>query len=87
VRADDPKIGRLLEEVKEREALGYAYEGADASFELLARRVLGEVRDYFKVERFSVNVERRFNATGKLVTVAEAIVKVRIGRSGDDLRR
>ncbi len=78
VRADDPKIGRLLEEVKEREALGYAYEGADASFELLARRVLGEVRDYFKVERFSVNVERRFNATGKLVTVSEAIVKVRI---------
>ncbi|MGB6588858.1 MAG: citramalate synthase, partial [Pseudolabrys sp.] len=35
---DDPRIGRLLEIVKEREALGYAYETADASFELLARR-------------------------------------------------
>ena len=34
---------RLLDAVKEREALGYAYESADASFELLARRVLGEV--------------------------------------------
>lgn len=76
---DDPRVGRLLDEVKEREALGYAYEAADASFELLARRILGEVRDYFDVERFSVNVERRHNALGQLVTVSEAIVKVRVG--------
>ena len=40
---DDPRIGRLLEIVKEREAIGYAYEAADASFELLARRTLGKV--------------------------------------------
>lgn len=78
VRSDDPKIGRLLEQVKEREALGYAYEGADASFELLARRVLGGVPEFFDVERFSVNVERRHNAVGQLVTVSEAIVKVRV---------
>jgi 2-isopropylmalate synthase len=37
------------------------------------------VPDYFTVERFSVNVERRYNAVGDLVTVAEAIVKVRVG--------
>jgi len=42
--------------VKEREAQGFAYEAAGASFELLARRVLGQVPDYFTVERFSVNV-------------------------------
>ena len=40
---DDPRIGRLLEIVKEREAQGYAYEAADASFELLARRTFGTV--------------------------------------------
>ncbi len=79
VAKDDPRIGRLLDEVKERESLGFAYEAADASFELLARRVLGEARDYFEVERFSVNVERRHNAVGQLVTVSEAIVKVRVG--------
>ncbi len=78
VSKDDPRIGRLLEEVKLKESLGYAYEGADASFELLARRMLGEVPDYFEVERFSVNVERRHNATGELVTVSEAIVKVNV---------
>ena len=51
VDRDDPRIGRLLDEVK-REAMGYAYEGADASFYLLAKRVLGEVPDFFTVERF-----------------------------------
>ncbi|PNG27281.1 citramalate synthase [Methylocella silvestris] len=75
---DDPRLGRLLDEVKQKEALGYAYEGADASFELLARRVLGDIRDFFEVERFRVDVERRHNAQGDLVTVSEAVVKVRI---------
>ncbi|MFZ9502739.1 MAG: citramalate synthase [Beijerinckiaceae bacterium] len=79
VAKDDPRVNRLLEQVKEREALGYAYEGADASFELLARRILGEAPSYFDVERFSVNVERRHNANGELVTVSEAIVKVKVG--------
>jgi 2-isopropylmalate synthase len=41
--------------------------------------MLGEVPAFFDVERFSVNVERRYNAIGQLVTVAEAIVKVRVG--------
>jgi 2-isopropylmalate synthase len=79
VSKDDPRVSRLLDEVKEREALGYAYEGADASFELLARRVLGEVPEYFRIERFKVNVERRYNAMGDLVTFSEATVKVVVG--------
>jgi 2-isopropylmalate synthase len=76
VAKDDPRVLRLLDEVKDKEALGYAYEGADASFELLARRILGETPDYFQVERFRVNVERRHNALGEMTTVSEAIVKV-----------
>jgi 2-isopropylmalate synthase len=76
---NDPRVGRLLDEVKEREATGYAYEAADASFELLARRILGTVPDYFTVERFHVAVEQRYNAVGRLVTVAEAVVKVKVG--------
>ncbi|MFG1320060.1 citramalate synthase [Xanthobacter autotrophicus] len=79
VEKTDPRIARLLDEVKTREALGYAYEAADASFALLARRILGSVPDFFDVERFSVNVERRFNAKGEMSTVAEAIVKVKVG--------
>ena len=76
---DDPRIGRLLEIVKEREATGYAYEAADASFELLARRTLGKVPEYFDVTQFDVNVEQRDNAKGDRVTVTMAVVKVKVG--------
>jgi 2-isopropylmalate synthase len=79
VNKDDPRIGRLLEIVKEREAIGYAYEAADASFELLARRTLGTVPDYFNVTQFDVNVEQRNNAKGERVTVTMAVVKVKVG--------
>src|ERR1700741_1833503 len=65
----DPKVTRLVEELKEREAAGFAYESANASFDLLARRTLGKVSEYFKVEQFDVNVEKRYNGNGQRVTV------------------
>jgi 2-isopropylmalate synthase len=76
---NDPRVGRVLDEVKRKEAEGYAFEGADASFYVLVKRLLGEVPTFFEVERFSVKVERRYNAVGELVSVSEAIVKVRVG--------
>jgi 2-isopropylmalate synthase len=79
VDRNDPRISRLLEEVKSREAAGYAYEAADASFDVLARRVMGQVPDFFTVERFDVNVEHRINAKGERVAVSSAMVKVKIG--------
>ncbi len=79
VDKNDPRIARLLEVVKEREALGYAYEAADASFELLARRTLGTVPNFFDVTQFDVNVEQRNNAKGERVTVTLAVVKVKVG--------
>jgi len=81
IKADknDSRLTHLLDEVKAREAKGYAYEAADASFALLARRILGAVPNYFNVERFNVSVERRFNAKGELTSVAEATVKVNVG--------
>jgi 2-isopropylmalate synthase len=79
VDKDDPRVARLLDEVKEREAIGYAYETADASFELLARRLLGKLPHYFAVEKFDVNVEQRINAKGVSVTVSQAVVKLKVG--------
>jgi 2-isopropylmalate synthase len=76
---DDPRVGRLLEIVKERETLGYAYEAADASFELLARRTLGTVPDYFDIAQFDVSVAQHAGANGKRVIVSKASVQVRIG--------
>ncbi len=85
VDKDDPRIGVLLDEVKAREAQGYSYESAEASFELLARRTLGSVPRYFSVDSFRVMVERRHNARGELVTVSEAIVKVFINGDREPL--
>jgi 2-isopropylmalate synthase len=78
VDKDDSRVVRLLDVLKEREAIGYAYEAADASFELLARRTLGKVPNYFDVEKFDVTVEQRENAVGERVTVSLAVVKVKV---------
>ncbi len=83
VDADEPKVMRLVEIVKEHEYFGYAYDGAEASFELLARRELQDVPEYFRCTSFRVIDERRWNARGELVTMSEATVKVQIG--DDDL--
>ena len=82
VAKDDPRLDTLISIVKEQESQGYAYEGADASFELLARRTLGTVPDFFRVDSFRCQVERRFDANGKLRTVSEAVVKVNV--DGDE---
>ncbi len=76
---DDEKLTRLLETVKEREFDGYAYDGAEASFELLARRVLGSVPDYFRCSSFKVLDERRWDDKGNLITTSEATVKLDVG--------
>ncbi len=76
VDTKDPKISSLVDTVKEREFEGYAYDGAEASFELLARRALGEIPDYFKLASFRVIDERRWNARNELVTLSEATVKL-----------
>jgi 2-isopropylmalate synthase len=73
VAKDDTRLDLLLREVKERENQGYAYDGADASFELLARRTLGTVPHYFDVLSFDVNVGQR---DGKMYS--EAHVKVQV---------
>ena len=80
---DDERVGRLLDEVKEREAKGYAYQSASASFELLARRMLGKVPQYFDVTQFDVSVEQRVGPGGERTTVSLAVVKVTV--DGDRL--
>jgi 2-isopropylmalate synthase len=73
IAKDDPRLDHLLREVKERENNGYSYDGADASFELLARRTLGNVPHYFDVQSFEVNVGQR---ESKMYSKAEVKVKV-----------
>lgn len=79
VDKNDQRVARLLDEVKEREAIGYAYEAADASFELLARRMLGTVPKFFDVSYFDVKVEQRARNGSGHDLVTTAVVKVKIG--------
>ena len=76
VKADDERVSELVHEVKQREKQGYAYEGAEASFELLARRFLGTVPEYFSVESFRVIDERKQTSKGKIINVCEATIKL-----------
>ena len=76
--ADDPQVAALVERVKAREFEGYAYDGAEASFELLARRALGQVGDYFTLQRFRIMDDRRWNARGDLVCESEATITTRV---------
>ncbi|OAN79251.1 citramalate synthase [Sulfitobacter sp. EhC04] len=78
VAKGDPALAQILEEVKAREAIGYAYDTAQASFELLAREALGQMPDLFEVKRYRVTVERRKNKYDKMVTVSEAVVVIKV---------
>ena len=58
IDAKNPKVQKILDEVKDREFSGYSYDGADASFELLANRLLGKVPEYLKVKSYNVNIAK-----------------------------
>jgi len=58
IDSKDKNVQKILDKVKEREFSGYSYDGADASFELLANRLLGKVPEYLKVESYNVNVSK-----------------------------
>ena len=72
----DPALARILDAVKTRETEGYAYDSAQASFELLARAELGLAPEFFDVERYRVISERRRNARGEIVVESEAVVTI-----------
>ncbi len=75
----DPRLGRIIEVIKAREDQGYAYDGAQASFELVARRELGLCPEFFEVKRYRVTVERRKNRYDRMISLSEAVVVVKIG--------
>jgi 2-isopropylmalate synthase len=80
VDINDSRLDALISDVKDKEFNGWAFDTAEASMEMLVRRALGEVPDYFVIGRFRVMDERRFNAKGTLVVESEATVTVKVGQ-------
>ena len=74
IEKNDPKIKKLLEEVKDREFIGYSYDGADASFELLARRLIGEIPRYILINEYDVSVKK--DKVGEIISYAKAQLEV-----------
>ena len=74
IEKNDPKIKKLLAEVKDREFIGYSYDGADASFELLARRLMGDIPRYISINEYDVSVKK--DSTGEIVSHAKAHLEV-----------
>jgi len=72
---DSPEVRTILERIKWMEHAGYQFEGAEASFELLARRLMGGHRPPFEVGSFRVVVE--WEPDGRCR--AEATIRVRVG--------
>ena len=74
IKENDPKIKKLLDEVKDREFIGYSYDGADASFELLARRIIGEIPRFILIKEYDVSVKK--NSSGEIISSAKAELEV-----------
>ena len=79
VEKGDTALARILNRIKEKEAQGYSFDTAQASFELLAREELGSLPSFFEVKRYKVTVERRKNKFNQMVSLSEAVVVVKIG--------
>jgi 2-isopropylmalate synthase len=75
---DTEALRRILDRVKRREDQGYSYDGAQASFELIAREELGLLPDFFEVKRYRVTVERRKNKYNEMVSLSEAVVVLKV---------
>ena len=78
VAPKDPALARILDQIKAREAEGYSYDVAQASFELLARSELGLLPEFFEVKRYRVTIERRKNKHNRMVSLSEAVVVVKV---------
>ena len=65
----------MLQQVVDLENRGYQFEAAEASFDLLVRRLAGTFKPHFELQHYHVGVET--NEDGR--TTTEASVKLRIG--------
>jgi len=70
----DGEARRAVDRIKELEHMGYEFQGAEASFELLLRTIRGETLDFFTLERLRVRSEQ--DATGTACVEASVVIQV-----------
>lgn len=80
VDKNDPRVVAVAQRVKERESLGYQYEDAEASLELIIQDVLQRKREYFAIREFKIITDRSLQADE--ASKAVAVIKVEVGGAG-----
>jgi len=73
-----PEVSRVLQEVKRLEHEGFEFEAAEASFELLLRRLLGRHRPLFELDEYKCDFLRSGQPGGDW-NKCTALVKIRVG--------
>ncbi|MCU0857581.1 MAG: citramalate synthase [Pontiellaceae bacterium] len=54
-----PEVREVLKQLEQMEKDGYEYESADASFQMLIKKVLKKHRSFFELQSFSVTVDKQ----------------------------
>jgi 2-isopropylmalate synthase len=72
-----PEVAKVLQEVKRLEHEGYEFEAAEASFELLIRRTLGQHRPLFELDEYKCDFLRSGNPSGDW-NKCTAMVQIRV---------
>lgn len=78
LKPDSPELQSILDSLKELEHQGFQFEGAEASFELLLKKVLGLHRRFFDLIGFRVIDEKRKE---KETPISEATIMVKVGKN------
>ena len=77
IKNNDQRLSELLEAVKEKEFRGYSYDGAGASFELLAKNILNKVPHFFTVDDYEISIKKQSSDIVSDLT-SEAFIKVNV---------
>ena len=78
IQLSDDKLNDILRIIKEKESSGFSFDTALASFEILVRRELNQIKDFYSLQKFRVTSERRWNAKGVLITESEATINLKL---------
>ena len=73
-----PKEDDINSKIKDLENKGYAFDSADASFELLAKKTLTSVKNYFELISFKVTDERQISDNNLINLQSKALIKIKI---------
>jgi 2-isopropylmalate synthase len=76
IESKDPKVKEILDSLKRLENQGFQFEGAEASFEILIKKALGQHKKFFDLMGFRVIVEKKEEEVPPL---SEATIMVRVG--------